>query len=195
MFTRAAKYIDKVVSYPSNLLSAMAMVAIVVTMLAVIADVLGRWLFRSPVRGAYDIVTLAFAIMVWGPMALAALKGSHITMTFLLDRFPRLPRLVFQLLIALLTSVMLGIVAWRLVAYGISIAGHAMQTGTTGILGIPISPFVYFAAFGCALMTLVFLARLPETVGKIRREPEAVDKIQKEPEALKKIEKMKGSGL
>jgi TRAP-type C4-dicarboxylate transport system permease small subunit len=195
MFSRAAKYIDKVVSYPSDLLSAMAMVAIVVTMLAVVADVLGRWIFRSPIRGAYDIVTMAFAIIVWGPMALAAFKGSHIAMTFLLDKFPRLPRLVFQLIIALMTSVMLGIVSWRLAAYGITIAGHAMQTGTTGILGIPISPFVYFAAFGCALLALLYLARVPETVGKIRREPEAVEKIQKEPETVEKIEKMKGSGI
>jgi TRAP-type C4-dicarboxylate transport system permease small subunit len=192
MFTRAAKYIDKVVSYPSNLLSAMAMVAIVVTMLAVVADVLGRWLFRSPVRGTNDIVTMAFALIVWGPMALAAFKGSHIAMTFLLDRFPRLPRLVFELIINLVTGGVLGIVSWRLVMYGISL-GEAITR--TGVLKIPVSPFVYFAAFGCVLMALIYLARVPETVGKIRREPEAVEKIQKAPEAVEKIEKMKGSGL
>jgi TRAP-type C4-dicarboxylate transport system permease small subunit len=195
MFTRAAKYIDKLVSYPSSLLCAIAMVALAVSMVAVVADVLGRWLFNSPIRGAYDIVGMAFATMVWGPMALAALRGDHIAMTFLLDKFPRLPGLVFRLIIALVTGGMFGIVSWRLAAYGIKLAGHAVQTGTTSILGIPISPFVYFAAFGCALMTLVFLARIPETVGKIRREREAVEEIQKEPEALEKIEKMKGSGL
>jgi TRAP-type transport system small permease protein len=170
MFTRAAKYIDKVLSYPSNLLSAMAMVAMVVVMLAVVADVLRRWLFRSSIMGTYDIVTMAFAIMVWGPMAMAAFKGSHVAMTVVVDKLPRLPRLVLELIISLVSTGMLGMLSWRLLMYGISIGGWATQTGTTGILGIPISPFVYFAAFACAVLALIFLARVPETVGKIRKE-------------------------
>jgi gluconokinase len=176
MFTKAAKYIDKVLSYPSNLLSGMAMVAMVVVILAVVADVLRRWLFHASIRGTYDIVHLAFAIIVWGPMAMAAFKGSHVTMTVVLDRFPRLPRLVLELIIWLVSAGMLGTLSWRLLMYGISIAAPTTQTGTTGILRIPISPFVYIAAFGCAIMALVFLARVPETVGKIRKEPEAVGK-------------------
>jgi C4-dicarboxylate transporter DctM subunit len=180
MFTKAAKHIDKVLSYPSNLLSAMAMVAMVVVMLAVVADVLRRWIFHASIRGTYDIVDMAFAIIVWGPMAMAAFKGSHVTMTVLLDRLPRMPRLVLEVIIWLVSAGMLGTLSWRLVTYGISIAGWATQTGRTGILGIPISPFVYLTAFACAITALVFLARVPETVGKIRREPEAVEKLQKE---------------
>jgi len=170
----------------------MAMVAMVVVMLIVVVDVLGRWLFKSPLRPTWDTVTLAFSIIVWGPMALAALKGSHITMTFLLDRFPRLPRLVLKLIIALVSSGILGIVTWRLVVYGIN---QGEFGGQTGVLKIPWEPFVYVAACGCGLMALVFLAGVPETVGKIRREPEAVETIQKEPDAVEKIEKMKGSGI
>jgi len=64
--------------------------------------------------------------------------------------------------------------------YGVSIGGWATQTGSTGILGIPISPFVYIAASGCAIMALVFLAKVPETVGRIRKEPDVVEKAQKE---------------
>jgi TRAP-type C4-dicarboxylate transport system permease small subunit len=167
MFTRAAKYIDKVLSYPSNLLTAMAMVAMVFTMLAVVADVLGRWIFNSPIRGTWDLVVLAFAIIVWGPMAMAAFKGSHVALTVLVDKLPRLPRLVVELIINLLSGGMLGVISWRLVMYGIS-QGQAITR--TGVLKIPVSPFLYFAAFGCALTALVFLARVPETVGKIRKE-------------------------
>jgi TRAP-type C4-dicarboxylate transport system permease small subunit len=167
MFTRAAKYINKVLSYPSNLLAAMAMVAMVFTMAVVIANVFSRWFFNSPLRGTSDLVTLAFVIIVWGPMAMAALKGSHIAVTAVLDRLPRLPRLVLQLIIALVSGGMLGLVTWRLVMYGIRQGEILSQTG---VLRLPWEPFVYFTAAGCGLMALVFLARVPETVGKIRKE-------------------------
>lgn len=167
MFIRAAEYMKKVLSYPSNLVAGMSMVAMVFTMVVVIANVFSRWLANSPLRGTSDLVTLAFVLIVWGPMAMAAFKGSHIALTAVLDRLPRLPRLVMQLIIALVSSGILGMVTWRLVMYGIR-QGEILSR--TGVLKIPWEPFVYFAAVCTGLLSLVFLARVPETVGKIRKE-------------------------
>jgi TRAP-type C4-dicarboxylate transport system permease small subunit len=167
MFTRAANRIVKALSYPSNVLSAAGMVAMVFVMMAVVVTVLARWLFDFPIKGTLDLVTLAFAVMVWGPMAMAALRGSHTALTFVLDRLPRLPHLVVEVIIALLTSGILGMLTWRLVAHGIRLGETVSRTG---VLKIPYEPFVYFGAAGCAVMTLVFLARIPEIVGKIRKE-------------------------
>jgi TRAP-type C4-dicarboxylate transport system permease small subunit len=167
MFTNVAKYINKWLSYTSSLLSAAAMVAMVFVVMAVVVMVLARWLFDFPLKGTWDLVTVAFAIIVWGPMAMAALKGSHTALTFVLDRVPRLPRLIVQLIIALVTSGMLVIVTWRLVAQGVRM-GEAVSR--TGVLKIPYEPFAYFAAAGCALMALAFLAAVPEVVGKLRKE-------------------------
>jgi TRAP-type C4-dicarboxylate transport system permease small subunit len=167
MFTRAAKRIAKALSYPSNVLSAAGMVAMVFVMMVVVVTVLARWLFDFPIKGTWDLVTLAFAIIVWGPMAMAALKGSHTALTFVLDRLPRLPRLSVELIVALLTSGMLGMLTWRLVAHGIRMGETISRTG---VLKIPYEPFAYFAAAGCAVMTLAFLAGIPGIVGKIRKE-------------------------
>ena len=167
MFTRAAKYMNKGLSYPSNLLTAIAMVAMVFVMLAVSADVFMRFVFKSPILGVWDLTTLAYVVIVWGPMAMAAIIGSHIMLTFLVERLPRSPRLGLELIISLVTSVMLGMVSWRLLT-------HAMDMGArqtlTAVLKIPYEPLGYFAAFACAIMALAFLARFPETVGKIRKE-------------------------
>jgi TRAP-type C4-dicarboxylate transport system permease small subunit len=192
VFTRLAKYIDKIISYPSNLFSAAFMVAMVFVMLVVAADVFMRYVFKSPIIGIWDLCALAFSIIVWGPMAAAALKGSHVAIEFLKDRLPRLPRLGLELIIALVSSVILGIVSWRLVVHAMILGASQTQTAA---LRIPYEPFAYFAAFACAFMALAFLARVPEAVGKIRKEPEAVGKIQKEPEAVEKVEKMKGSSI
>jgi TRAP-type C4-dicarboxylate transport system permease small subunit len=157
----------KVISYPSGLLSAAAMVAMVFVMLAVSADVFMRFVFKSPITGVWDLSTLAYIVIVWGPMAAAAIKGTHIMLTFLVEKLPRSPRLGLELIITLVTSGMLGMVSWRLLI-------HAMDLGTrqtlTAVLKIPYGPLGYFAAFACAIMALAFLARFPEIVGKIRKE-------------------------
>lgn len=192
MFTRVAKYMKKGLSYPSNLLSAAAMLAIVFVVLAVVADVFMRYAFDSPIFGTWDLCRLAFAVIVWGPMAMAAMKGSHVAVTFLLEKLPRLPRLGAELIIALVTTGVLGLVSWRLVVQGMFMQTTGAETGT---VRIPYAPFVYFTAFACAVMALAFLARAPETVGKILKEPEAEGEIQREVGTVEKIEKMKGSSV
>lgn len=167
MFATAAKYMNKVISYPSNLLSAAAMVAMVFVVLAVTADVFMRYVFKSPIIGVWDLSKLAFAVIVWGPMAAAALKGSHIMLTFLVERLPRSPRLGLELMISLVTSGMLAMVSWRLLVYAMDLVARRTQTA---VLKLPYGPLGYFAAFACAIMALAFLARFPETIGKIRKE-------------------------
>lgn len=167
MSTKAAKYLNKVVSYLGNSLSAIAMVALVFVMVAVVITVVARELFDAPLRGTWELVTLAFAIVVWAPMAMAALKGQHVALTLVLDRLPRRPKLGLELIIALVSSGILGMLSWRLVMHGIRLGETISRTP---LLKIPYEPFLYFAAAAVAVMALAFLARIPETVGKIRKE-------------------------
>ena len=167
MFTRAAEYMRKGLSYPSNLMFGAAMVAMIFVMLAVSADVFMRKFFNSPIVGVWYLCTMAFAIIIWGPMTIAALKGSHIALTFLLDRFPRLLRLGLQVIISLVTSGMLGLVSWRLLQHAIHLDVTEFVSPT---LRIPHAPIAYFAAFACFIMALAFLTGLPEALGKFRKE-------------------------
>lgn len=168
MFTRASERMKKVLSYPSNLLAACAMAAMVFAVLSVTVSVIARqfgvYFFVSPV---WDLNYLAFAVIVWGPMAMAAFKGSHITLTFLLDKFPRLPRLGLQLIISLVSSGLMALVSWRLLVNAITLEEQSISTT---FLRLPYAPLGYFAAFACAIMALAFLTRFPEALGKFRKE-------------------------
>ena len=167
MFTRVAEYMKKALSYPGNLFSGVSMGAMIFIVLMVTVDVFMRKVLQSPIRGIWDISTICFAIIVWGPMAMAALKGSHIALTFLLDRFPRPLRIGLQLIIPLVASGMLAMVSYRLLMHGILMGTTKVQTPT---LRIPYEPFAYFAAFSCIIMALAFLTYFPEAIGKIRKE-------------------------
>lgn len=167
MFTRVAEYMKKGLSYPSKIMFGAAMVAMVFVMLAVSADVFMRKVFGSGIVGQWDLSTLAFAVIIWGPMTLTALKGNHIALTFLLDRFPRLPKLGLQVIISLVTSGVLGLVSWRVLLHAIDLDKQHFVSPT---LRIPHAPIAYFAAFACFIMALAFLIGLPEALGKFRKE-------------------------
>jgi TRAP-type C4-dicarboxylate transport system permease small subunit len=167
MFTKVAEYMKKGISYPGNLMFGAAMVAMVFVMLIVSADVFMRYVFGSGIVGQWDLSTMAFAVIIWGPMTHAALKGSHIALTFLLDRFPRIPRLGLQVIISLVTSGMLGLVSWQLLQHAIHLDVTEFASPT---LRIPHAPIAYFAAFACVIMALAFLTGLPEALGKFRKE-------------------------
>ena len=167
MFTKAAEYMKKGISYPSDLLSFVAMAAMAYVTLAVTVDVFFQKVFHSPIYGLWDTCMFAFAVIIWGPMVLTALKGSHIALTFLLDKFPRLPRLCLQLIITLVTSGILGLTSWQVLLYGIHLQETKMGSPT---LNIPYAPLAYFIAISCFIMGLAFLIKFPETIGEIRRE-------------------------
>jgi TRAP-type C4-dicarboxylate transport system permease small subunit len=167
MFTRASEYMKKGLSYPSNLMFGAAMVAMVFVMLAVSADVFMRKVFGSPILGVWDLSTMAFAVIIWGPMAYTALKGSHIALTFLLDRFHRWPRVVLQVIISLVTSGVLGLLSWQLFLHARHLDATEFVSPT---LRIPHAPVAYFAAFACMIMALAFLIGLPLALGKFRGE-------------------------
>jgi len=167
MFTRVAKYINKWLSYPANFLGYAAMGTMVFCVVAVAVNVFMRYVFKSPIIGTAELTKLGFSIMVWGTVALAAFKVSHTALTFLVDKFRRMPQLITALIVALASSGTMGLVCWRLVVYGID---EWEKKSLTNVLRLPYAPFEWIGAFACAVTALIFLARVPGVLGKIRKE-------------------------
>ncbi len=159
-----AKYIQALVSPLSNLLTGISMVAMVFVMLLVVADVFMRSVFNAPIRGTHDLTILAFALIVFLPMSIAALKDRHVSLLIAVERLPRVGRLVIESVMMLAVTGVLGIVTWRLLLQGQRLQATNAETA---LLGIPTPPFLYLATFAFALMTLVFLARVLEALSKI----------------------------
>ncbi len=167
MVNRVAKYLHKVLSPPSNVLTSIGSAAMVFIMLLVVADVFMREAFNSPIRGSGDLVILAFSMMAFFGMAAAALENEHVALTDILRRFPRVPRYTIEIAMMSITTVALGITTWRLLMQGLRL--QSME-GVTAILRIPVPPFLYLATFAFALMTLVYLMKTFESITRIRGE-------------------------
>ena len=126
-----------------------------VLMLLTTADAGGRYLFNSPITGAYEVTTnyLMVAAVFLG-MAFGYRKGAYIRVTLLTDRLSRKAKLVLNHLVQAI-SVLYGaalVVATYLQAL------RTLDTGTTlSTLDIPLGPAYFIVPAGLFFMSLAML--------------------------------------
>lgn len=127
----------------SVILHGVASVALVVMMLVVVADVALRLIFNTPVRGAYDMVSVGLLVMVFFGIGPVIAWGSEI----LIDLFDPIlsPKALkaLRVIAALATVGTFGFIAWSMA----SPALDAWRYGDRSLeLGIP-SWTLWVAAF------------------------------------------------
>lgn len=82
------------------------------------ADVLGRYLFNSPIRGAFELTEMAMGLLVFGALPLVTLRREHVVDAILFDRMPDAVRRVLAVAFDLLGAAVCGLMAWRMWLYG-----------------------------------------------------------------------------
>jgi TRAP-type C4-dicarboxylate transport system permease small subunit len=141
---RAARGLERVLMP----LSALALAAI---MLVMVADVIGRYGFNRPIRGAYEITEVLMCVMVATALPLVALWRRHVEASLVADLAPRLePGL--RWLGGIASVLVFGYVAVKLYDYGVRLE----RQGSRSLFGgIPHAPFAYLMAvfFGLSSVT------------------------------------------
>ena len=115
-------------------------------------DVIGRYFFAAPVRGATELVELSMVVIVFLGLPLVTRHGEHLSLDFL-DRFvsTRVGSLV-RASMGLLTGACLFWLAWLMMLKGLDIGRSG---DATMVLSIAIGPFILFIAFAAAVDGLV----------------------------------------
>ena len=129
--------------------------------LLTLADVLGRYVFSFPVRGAVELTELLMVGAIFSGIVLATQRREHVVVDLLaLPQRSGLRRLQQGAGIALAAgiSALLGAVTW-------SRALSALDFGDrTTILGVPLAPMVFFMSAMLWLNALINAAHLWEIV-------------------------------
>lgn len=118
-------------------------------------DVVGRYIFDAPLKGAFEITELMVAALVFLALPLTTERVEHVEVD-LLNAFLGLPvRRVLSAFAGLFSAALLSTFAWRLFSH----AWKAAEDGSvTNALAIPLAPFGYLA--GAACMVSAFIAFL-----------------------------------
>jgi TRAP-type C4-dicarboxylate transport system permease small subunit len=128
-------------------------------MLLTFADVVARYLFNRPIRGAFEITELVLLTLVFAGLPLVSHADEHVTMDFI-DRLlpPAAQRALVRLVHAACAALMFFL-TWQVWLKAGKIAGYG---DTTDVLRITVGPFVYFMAMMIALTGLVHLYKVFE---------------------------------
>ena len=161
MLDKIAQYLKKVIFPISMVLTVISMLAIIFAILVVVADVILRRVFRAPILGSHDLTMLAFSIIVFLPLGWQAFNDGHIELDFLVKKFPLKVQRTLEVIMTFMTTVLLGLMSWRLLALGIMFQERDVATS---ILQIPQSPFVFLASLGSIILTLAFLVRFLKSI-------------------------------
>lgn len=123
-------------------------VLLMAMMLITVVDVVGRYALKQPVPGAYELIELMLAIVIFTALPLVCLKDEHITVTILVEGFSARARQIHTGVVSLLCAGVLAAVAWRLYAHAAQLASYG---DVTVFLRLPRGPIGYTMAALSAL--------------------------------------------
>jgi TRAP-type C4-dicarboxylate transport system permease small subunit len=138
-------------------------------------DVVSRYIFNWPLRGAFEITELLLLSLIFAGFPLASRAGEHVTLDFI-DRALTPPaRRGLRRLMDLVCGVILLGLAWRVWVKADKIAAYG---DTTEVLRLPVSPFVYVMALMVAVTAVVHLAKVafpgPDAQSEVTFDPDKI---------------------
>ena len=126
-------------------------------MLVTFADVVARYLFNRPIRGAFELTELLLLVLIFAGLPLVSHADEHVTMDFI-DRMLPAPAVAALIRgVHALIGALFVFIAWQVWIK----AGRISSYGdTTDVLRIAVGPFVYFMAAMVLLTGLVHLFKV-----------------------------------
>jgi TRAP-type transport system small permease protein len=107
-------------------------------MLVTVVDVVGRYLFDSPLPAGYELVQFGMASLVFLILPVVTARGEHVTVELIpIRRGPRLAAVLAAITAIISTAVLIG--------FGIELWRRAGSFGgeTSSNLRLPLAPFAY----------------------------------------------------
>ena len=121
------------------------------------ADVVARYLFNRPIRGAFEMTELILLVLIFAGLPLVSHADEHVTMDFI-DRM--LPGKGAEVLIRVMHALVAAVfffLTWQVIIKAGRISGYG---DTTDVLRVPVGPFVYFMAAMIFLTALVHVFKI-----------------------------------
>jgi TRAP-type transport system small permease protein len=166
MLQQVGRNLRKGIFSASSWLNIVSIAVLVIMTLLVTADVIVRRLFSSPIPGTVEILTLGLGVVVFASLAYCEVKQEHVILDLITVKFKKLPKTINSIFIRLISTGLLGMISWQLFLY----AGDTKKSNQVGAtIDMPTYPFVFVAAIGASLFTLVFLVRLVSSIHEVTK--------------------------
>lgn len=162
---------DRLTTPVVHLLLAIAALLIFLLGFLVVADVIGRALFNSPVKGTPELVSMSIVVICFLLAAHAVQSGGMLKADVLVGAFGTRGQAFSELVSGLLGVAFFGLIVWG----GAGPALNAWSVGEfegEGALRVPAWPARFVVVIGAALVVVIYLGKTVRAVRALRQPSE-----------------------
>ena len=147
------KLFERIINTLTLRTAQISQVVLAFAMLIIVADVIVR-IWWKPLPGTVELVEMSGAVLLSMAVAYTAVKKGHIMVGVLVERFPKRIQAIIEFFVSIVTLFFITLLSVETFKF----ASVMMEKNyVTGHLEIPISPSIYMAGFGFAMLSLVLL--------------------------------------
>ena len=137
-----------------DIFNILACICIFANMMVVVAHVVGRVFFKSPIFGLVDIVGFAFGLSCVFAFCVTEKNNGHVKLDFLMEKLPPAGKKILHTILSVLYLATIAIIAFQFYRYTASTFNNKT---VTWIVRLPYYPVVFLTAVG---FTFYFLTAL-----------------------------------
>jgi TRAP-type C4-dicarboxylate transport system permease small subunit len=132
----------------------LAIVSFLIMLFVTFLDVLGAKLFRFPLPGSLEIISLAQIVAILGTAAVTQKRGDHVRVEIVVDHLPQGWRSCLNTVTSVILLVLFCIIGWQGLRYAQNLIHMREVSGTAAI---PLYPFALWITLSCIPMCLVLV--------------------------------------
>lgn len=159
-FSKAVRSLTRVVFLIWGVGGILAMV------LLIIYDVGMRSLFNKPMMSSYELTMFLMSIVVFTAFGYTQSERNIVRIELVVSRFPRKIQTILEIIMSILSLGLSVLISWQCFIRAI---GLRQEHLVSPILSIPVYPFYLVGALGFALLSLVLISDILESVYGIER--------------------------
>ena len=125
-------------------------------MLLTIADVFLRKVFSQSILGTVEVTEFMMVILLFFALAQTEVLNGHVRVDLIMSRFGERTQTLVDTITQLVCFLLFGLFTWSTLVYAAKMraSGEVSQD-----LWLPVYPFIYVVALGCALLALSLLIK------------------------------------
>lgn len=136
--------LEKFLKRATDVLSWISVFTITAMMLLAVLDVILRIFFKSPLMGATELIQILNVGIILS-LGTGSITNQNVTVNFVLDKAPRVPRFVIEIIMDFVNAVLMLLIAWR----SYVLMGNSIKFNNSySLLRIPEWPFIILVIIG-----------------------------------------------
>ena len=161
LLRKPANSLEKTLLSVTGRVSNVGQSVLMAMVLLVVVDVILRRFFNSPLPWSMEVVEMMLVCVAFFAVAYTGARRRHVSISALTARFPPKAQAIINTVMCFFGVVIFSLMGWGTVVS----ARRAWDVNeVTGLLPLPIYPFVFVVAFGSFLLALVLLAELLNSI-------------------------------